>query len=115
MKLMKKLGLTLSAVAFCLSMFVLTSNAQYGNDRRWENNRRDRSGSSRVHQNRGYQRNRRVTPREYYRLSRQRSRLYRSRERYQRNDGYINKRESQRLERQRDRYRRNVRRDRRDW
>jgi hypothetical protein len=44
MKSMKKLGLMLSAVPFCLSLFVLIGSAQCGNNRRWEGNRRDRRG-----------------------------------------------------------------------
>lgn len=122
MKSLKKFGLILSAVVFCLSVFVISGSAQYRNNRRWENNRRVPSttvfrAQNRRYQNRDrrYQSNRRISRQEYYRLSRERARLYRTRQRYQRSDGYINKRESQRLQRQRDRYRRQVRRDRRDW
>ena len=38
MKSIKKLGLVISGIAFCLSIFAVTSNAQY-NNRRWENRR----------------------------------------------------------------------------
>lgn len=112
MKTMKKLGLLFSAIVFCLGIFVVSGSAQYRNERRWENNRRPTTG---VYRNPYYNRNRRVSPRESYRLSRQRGRIYRTERRYQRSDGYIDKRESQRLDRLRDRYRRNYRRDRRDW
>ena len=120
MKSLKKFGLILSAVVFCLGMFVLTSNAQNRNNRRWQNNRRVPAttiyrAQNRRYQNRNwrYQNNRRISRQEYYRLSRERARLYRTRQRYQRSGGYINKRESQRLNRQRDRYRRSVQRARR--
>jgi hypothetical protein len=48
-------------------------------------------------------------------LQRQRERLYNSRNRYYRNDGYLSAREQRRLQRRYYQYRRNVRRDRRDW
>ncbi len=119
MKSVKKFGLILSAIAFCLSIFAATSNAQYNRNRRWQNNN---DGSLSEYQNR--QRNRRwqnrhydygrISPQEARRLQRQRYRLYNQRERAYR-DGYISEKEQRKLQKKYYKYRRNVYRDRRDW
>jgi hypothetical protein len=109
MSLVRKFGLAILGVAFSLGVFVTTSNAQWSNNRSWQN----RSYQTRNWQNRRY-RTSRISPQEYRRLSRQRSRIYRSTRRAYR-DGYVSPNERRRLYRQTQRYRNNVRRDRRDW
>lgn len=125
MSYLRKFGLVVSAIAFCMSLYVASADAQWRQNRNWENRERsiysDRSNTNRRwNRNRNssvyWQQNRygRLTPREYWRLQRQRSRIYRSTNRAYR-DGYLNDRERRRLTRQQYRYRRNVYRDRRDW
>ncbi len=112
MKTMKKIGLMVSAFAFCLSVFAISGNAQTYQDRNWRNRQnRQVYSQGRVYQN---QRNRRISPQEARRLERQRERLYRTRNRYYRNDGQISYKEQQKLQKKYYKYRRNVRRDRRD-
>ncbi|HEY0051304.1 MAG TPA: hypothetical protein VGB68_18555 [Pyrinomonadaceae bacterium] len=130
MSYLRKFGLVVSAIAFCLSFYVASADAQWRQNRNWENRERsiysDRNTNRRWNssrnvyrgQNRGgyWQQNRygRLTPREYWRLQRQRSRIYRSADRYSR-DGYLSSSERRRLMRQQNRYRRNVYRQSRDW
>jgi hypothetical protein len=109
MYLFKKLTLTALAVVFCLGLFAVTTNAQYGRNRGWSN-----SGIYIQYGQPQWNRRSRITPQEYRRLQRERYRIYRSTNRSYR-DGYISEQERRRLERQRDRYRRHVYRDRRDW
>ena len=115
MKSMKKLVLICSVLAFCLGIFVTTGNAQYrdrNRDRRYED--RDWQNNQGYERNRLY-RNRRISPQEARRLQRQRERLYRTQNRYYRNDGYLSNRERNKLQKKYYKYRGNVRRDRRDW
>jgi hypothetical protein len=126
MSYLRKFGLVVSAIAFCLSLYVASADAQWRQNRNWEN--RNRSiYSDRSDTNRRWNRSRssiyvygqqnrygRLSPREYWRLQRQRSRIYRSTSRAYR-DGYLSSSERRRLQRQQYRYRRNVYRDRRDW
>ena len=122
MSYLRKFGLVVSAIAFCLSLYVASADAQWRQNRTWEDRNRsvysDRNSSSRRwNRNRNvWQQNRygRLSPREYWRLQRQRSRIYRSTNRAYR-DGYLSSSERRRLQRQQYRYRRNVYRDRRDW
>lgn len=131
MSYLKKFGLIVSAIAFCLSLYVASADAQWRQNRNWENRNRSvysqRSGN-RNWQNRSryiyrqqnrnvyWQQNRygRISPQEYWRLQRQRTRIYRNANRYSR-DGYLSESERRRLQRQQYRYRRSVNRDRRDW
>jgi hypothetical protein len=137
MSYLKKFGLVVSAIAFCLSLYVATVDAQWRQNRNWENRNRSvysqRNDNRRWNRNRSiYQQNRyiyrqqnrnvywqqnrygRINPQEYRRLQRQRSRIYRNVYRYS-SDGYLSDRERRRLQRQQYRYRRSVYRDRRDW
>ena len=123
MSYLKKFGLFVSAIAFCMSLYVATADAQWRQNRNWENRNRsvysDRNNTNRRwnrNRNTYWQQNRygRLSPREYWRLQRQRSRIYRSTNRAYR-DGYLSSSERRRLMRQQYRYRRNVYRDRRDW
>lgn len=130
MSYLRKFGLIATAIAFCMSVYVASADAQWRQNRNWENRERsvysDRNTNRRWNrdrnvyrqQNRGVygQQNRygRISPREYWRLQRQRSRIYRTTNRVYR-DGYVSDSERRRLQRQQYRYRRNVRRDRRDW
>lgn len=126
MSYLRKFGLVVSAIAFCMSLYVASADAQW---RQGSSSREYRSRTvygDRYNSNRRYNRSRsvywgqqssrygRLTPREYWRLQRQRSRIYRSTNRAYR-DGYLNNRERRRLTRQQYRYRRNVYRDSRDW
>lgn len=127
MNLLKKLGLFLTAVLFFTSLSVVSANAQPGKNR-WKGNNgnhygwyKNRQNSGRNWRNDYYRQNRRyygsygrITPQEYWRLQRQRNRLYRSYNRSTR-DGYLTDRERRRLSRQYYKYRRSVYRDRRDW
>lgn len=130
MNYLKKISLTFVGIAFCLSLFVISSYAQYGRSGSYQNRngyRQQQQYRSRIsrqqtqnryYQNRYYQ-NRyygygRITPQEARRLQRQRQRLYNTTRRIYR-DGYVNSREQNRLQRRYNRYRRNVYRDRRDW
>lgn len=112
MKSILRLGVIFAAIAFFFSVTAVETNAQWNRNRNrsWGNQNRQYPNW----QNRGNWRRSRISPQEYRRLSRQRSRLYRSRQRAYR-DGYINGNERRRLYRQTQRYRQNVRRDRRDW
>lgn len=118
MNYLRKFGLAVVAIAFCLGIFVTASNAQYGRDRNWRQQQRgglwEGFPQTRRSRNRDY-RYGRVTPQEYRRLQRQRERLYNSRYRYYRNDGYISDRERRKLQKKYYKYRRSVYRDRRDW
>ncbi|HLM00738.1 MAG TPA: hypothetical protein VK400_06760 [Pyrinomonadaceae bacterium] len=132
MSYLRKFGLVVSAIAFSLSLYAATADAQWRQDgdreyrersvygdrssqnRRWN---RSRSVYRRQYRTYGWQqgsRYGRISPREYWRLQRQRSRIYRSSNRAYR-DGYLSDSERRRLMRQQYRYRRNVYRDRRDW
>jgi hypothetical protein len=142
MNLLKKLSLATAAAAFLLSLSVAAAYAQPGRAGWRNNNGRARGwyqgqrngwnrGRKNGWRNRGWGNNNvyygdrdyqtryysygRLSPREYYRLQRQRSRIYNNRNRYYSNDGYISGRERRRLQRQYNRYQRNVYRDRRDW
>ena len=138
MNYLKKLGLVCAAIAFLMSVSVVTGYAQGSRNRSWqnrdsypqnrqyrnrrtENNRRwqSRSGyyNNRSYQSRYYRSNRygRISRAEAIRLQRQRARLYRARSRYYNNDGRLSYRERRRLAERYQRYRRNVYRDRRDW
>jgi hypothetical protein len=128
MNYLRKFGLVVSAIAFCLSLYVASADAQWRQNRNWEtreqniyrttNRRWNRNRNVYWQQNRNiyWQQNRygRLSPREYWRLQRQRSRIYRNTNRYY-SDGYLSSSERRRLMRQQYRYRRNVYRDRRDW
>lgn len=105
MKSLLRLGLIASAIAFFFSVSAVETKAQWGQNRSWGSYNR---------QYPNWQRRGRISPQEYRRLSRQRSRIYRSRQRAYR-DGYITPQERRRIQRQSWKYRRNVRRDRRDW
>lgn len=109
MKSILRLGLIVSAIAFFFSVSAIETNAQWNRNRNrsWDN-------YNRQYPNWQWQRRGRISPQEYRRLSRQRYRLNRSRQRAYR-DGYISPNERRRLYRQTYRYRQNVRRDRRDW
>jgi hypothetical protein len=135
MNYLKKIGLVCAAVAFFMSVSVVTGYAQYSRNRSWQNRgdssqsrqyRNRRTENNRRWQNRsGYYNNRsyqsqyysygRISPREARRLQLQRARLYRTSNRYYRNDGRLSYRERRRLAERYQRYRRNVYRDRRDW
>ncbi len=82
MNSIKKLGLVISAIAICLGIFAVTSNAQNSN-RRWENRRNNNGSSLYEYQKR---QNRRAS--EWQRRQRQRQQYwqYRSRSRYDRRD-----------------------------
>jgi hypothetical protein len=110
MNYLKKLGLVCVAIAFLMSIAVVSSYGQRYRERSWQN----RDSYWQNYQYRRYRRSR-ITPQEYRRLARQRERLNRRTYRYYRNDGYLSYRERRRLYRQYNRYQRNVRRDRRDW
>jgi biopolymer transport protein ExbB/TolQ len=123
MNYLKKFGLVFSTIAFCLSLFVITVDAQ--RSRSWGNrNRQNNTWQSRVWRNRNrqtiyVQQNRnyrygRVTPQEYRQLQRKRAQLYRTRSRYS-NDGYISNKERRKLQKRYNKYQRRVRRDTRDW
>ncbi|MDQ3798665.1 MAG: hypothetical protein M3384_04385 [Acidobacteriota bacterium] len=126
MSYLRKFGLVVSAIAFCMSLYVASADAQWRQYESREYRSRTIYGDrSRSTWNRRYNRNRsvywgqqsrygRLTPREYWRLQRQRSRIYRSTNRAYR-DGYVSDSERRRLMRQQYRYRRNVYRDSRDW
>jgi hypothetical protein len=111
MNYLKKLGLAFVAIAFFMSISVVSSYAQRYRDRSWEN----RDSYWENNQYRRYRRGSRITPQEYRRLMRQRSRLSRRANRYYSNDGYLSYRERRKLARKYYQYRRNVYRDRRDW
>jgi hypothetical protein len=124
MNYLKKFGLVFSTIAFCLSLFVISADAQRSR-RSWENrNRQNSNWQTRIWRNRNRQtvytqQNRnyrygRITPREYWRLQRERERLYRTRNRVSR-DGYVSPQERRRLQRRYNQYQRRVRRDSRDW
>ena len=115
MKTLKKLGLICSAMVFCLSLTVSASYAQgKGKHKGWEKQEHQRvvDGGptySRYQNGRYYDRyGRRITPQEYRRLQRQRSRISRSRDRFYR-DGSLSDKERQKLAKQRSKYRRSVR------
>ena len=111
MNYLKKLGLVCVAIAFLMSIAVVSSYGQRYRERRsWQE--RDNYGQN--YQYRRYRRSR-ITPQEYRRLSRQRYRLTRRANRYYSNDGYLSYRERRNLSRKYYQYRRAVRRDRRDW
>jgi hypothetical protein len=113
MNYLKKLGIACAAIAFIMSITVVSSYGQRYRERRsnWDN--RDYYGQN--YEYRRYRRSGRLTPQEYRRLARQRERLNRRTYRYYSNDGYLNYRERRRLARRYYQYRRNVYRDRRDW
>jgi hypothetical protein len=111
MNYLKKLGLVFAAIAFFISISVVSSYAQRYDDRGWQN----RDYNRQYQQNRRWRGNGRVTPQEYRRLSRERYRLYRRADRYYSNDGYISDRERRKLYRKYNKYRRDFYRDRRDW
>lgn len=111
MNYLKRLGLVFAAIAFFMSISVVTSYAQNNRNRSWENRDYNRQYQQ---NNRRYRRSR-ITPQEYRRLSRERYRLYQRSNRYYRNDGYISDKERRKLSRKYNKYRRNVYRDRRDW
>ena len=138
MSYLRKFGVIFMTIAFCLSLAVITSYAQPGNARwsgnngrhrgwtqgrrnGWDNGRKTGWRNRSIYQQQSsrniyWQQNRygRLSPSEYWRLQRQRSRIYRNTNRYY-SDGYLNSSERRRLQRQQYRYRRNVYRDRRDW
>lgn len=105
MKSILRLGAIVAAIAFFFSISAVETNAQYNRNRSLGNQTRQYRN---VQQRRG-----RISPQEYRRLSRQRAKINRSRQRAYR-DGYINRNERRRITRQTKRYRQNVRRDRRD-
>lgn len=114
MNYLKKLGLFAAAIVFCLSLSVITADAQRRN-RSWNSgNYNNGSWQNRSRQNRNWRASR-VTPQEYRRLQRQRIRLYNTRNRYYNNDGYISSKERRKLQKRYLKYRRNAIRDRRDW
>jgi len=120
----KRVGLIFSAILFCLSILAITGNAQpgrarwegnNGRHRGWENgNWRNGRGQERFRQSRSW-RYGRINPWEARNLRRERIRLIRTRNRFYRNDGYINYGERRRLAERYRHYRRDVRRDRRNW
>ena len=137
MNYLKKLGLVCAAIAFLMSISVVTGYAQWSRNRSWQN--RD-NYSSRQYRNRRTENNRRwqnrssywnnrsnqsryyrygsygtITRAEAIRLQRQRARLLQARSRYYYNDGRLSYRERRRLAERYQRYRRSVYRDRRDW
>lgn len=107
MKSILRLGVIVAVFAFFFSISAVETNAQWNRNRSWGN-------YNRQYPNWQWQRRGRISPQEYRRLSRQRSRIYRSRQRAYR-DGYVTPNERRRIYRQSQRYRQNVRRDRRDW
>ena len=113
MNLIKKLGLIFSAIAFCLTLSVVSADAQRRN-RSWNNG--NNNGSWQQAQNSRWRQNRngRITPQEYRQLQRKRAQLYRTRSRVTR-DGYVSPQERRRLQKKYNQYQRKVRRDRRDW
>lgn len=111
MKTLKKLGLILTALVFCLSLAVTASYAQgKGKHKGWAKQKKQGIVYNVGYQDgRYYDRNgRRITAQEYRRLQRQRSRIYRSRDRYYR-DGSLSYKERQKLAKQRSKYKRSVR------
>jgi len=144
MSYLRKFGLLFTVFAFCMSLAVVTSFAQpgkarwegnNGRHRGWEQGKRNgwNNGRKTGWRNRNndyyWQQNRygsrdyysrqnrwggRVTPREYWRMQRQRSRIYRNTDRYY-SDGYLSDKESRKLMKQRYKYRRSAYRNRRDW
>lgn len=118
MKLIKTLGLSIIIGAFFVGITV-TSNYAQSSRTRWDRNQGNqrswnRSNNNRWNRNQSWRsrQNGRISSREYYRLQRQRARIYNSRSRYYR-DGNLNSRERNRLGRQYQQYRRNVYRARR--
>jgi len=111
MTYLKSLGLIAAAIAFLMSVSALSSSAQtYYRDRSWQN----RGYYGQNTQYRRYRRGR-MTPQEYRRLARQRTRLYRPTNRYYRNYGYLSYWERRRLARRYYQYRRNAYQTRRNW
>ena len=127
MKLLKKLGLMLSAIAFCLSLSVATANAQPGKAKWTGNQGKHKGWTQGKHKgwskgkkvgwiNRDddwWRRNRNLTWQERRRLSRERARLLARRARYN-SDGVLSTKEQRKLSKKYYKLRRDVRRDRRD-
>ncbi len=136
MKILKKFGLLLSAIAFCLSLAVTASYAQpgkakyegnKGKHKGWTQGKHrgwDRRDDNWVRTNgRDYRRQRdgryydrngiRITPQERRRLERQQSRLGRLRDRFYR-DGSLSNKEERKLDKKYTKYRRNIRKARRN-
>lgn len=112
MKVLKRLGLIVAAIAIFFGISVMTANAQYSRNGSWQN-RGDYNRQYPNSQNRNWRRGR-LSERERERLQRQRERISDRRDRYD-NDGRISYKERRKLQKMRQKYRRNVRRDRRDW
>lgn len=136
MKLLKKIGLSITAIAFCLSLAFTASYAQPGKAKYQGNSGKHRGWTQGKHKGwnkrdgnwvrtngRDYRRQRdgryydrngiRITPQERRRLERQQSRLGRLRDRYYR-DGSLNSKEQQKLDKKYSKYRRSVRKARRN-
>ncbi|HEY0430011.1 MAG TPA: hypothetical protein VGC76_19660 [Pyrinomonadaceae bacterium] len=113
MNLLKKFGLVFSTIAFCLTLSVIAADAQRRN-RNWNGNQ---NGNWQQVQNNRWRQNRngRITPQEYRQLQRKRVQIYRTRNRYYNNDGYISNQERRKLQKKYYKYQRKARRDRRDW
>jgi hypothetical protein len=120
MKLLKKLGLALSALAFCLSLSVATTYAQPGKAR-YEGNRGKHKGWTKG-KHKGWDKNNvgwenrsnRVSDRERNRLDRLNDRLNRTRSRYE-SDGVLTDWESRRLDRRTTKYNRKANKAGRNW
>jgi len=136
MKTLKKFGLFLTAIAFCLSLAVTASYAQpgkakyegnKGKHKGWTQGKHrgwDRRDDNWVRTNgRDYRRQRdgryydrngiRITPQERRRLERQQSRLGRLRDRFYR-DGSLSNKEERKLDKKYTKYRRSIRKARRN-
>lgn len=132
MKLIKKLGLIIAAIAFCISISAATSYAQpgragwknnngkhkgwtKGQRNGWDNGRKTgwRNRSILISQQDRIRRTGRITPQEYRQMQRKRLQLNRTRTRYY-NDGYISDKERRKLQKRYNKYQRRVSRDTRD-
>ncbi len=125
MKFVKKIGLILSAIVFCLSLAAASAYAQPGKARYEGNNgkhkgwekgkhkgwqKRDKRSERRI--TRGYN-NGQINSSEYRRLQRRGNRLERVEDRYRR-DGYLNTRERRKLNTKYSKYNRKINRARRN-
>ena len=122
MNYLKKFGLLLTGVAFCLSLYVVSANAQRRDSGSWQH-RQDGGYGQRINrrwrnrERRGYwepNRYDRFSRFEYHRLQRLRARINRNFDRYDR-DRYVSYRERRAFQRRAFNYRRNIYRARRNW
>jgi len=105
MKLIRKFALAIVGVAFALSLFVSSSNAQPGKAR-WQGNKGKHIGWTKGRHNGWYKKKNKwyrrpyrvgiITPRERLRLARERARIARASYRFSR-DGIVTRQEARKL------------------